>query len=163
VAALLGVALLAVGGATGWELAAFAWWAAGMLVLAFVDLAVSRLPHRLTATTTAGFLAALALTGDGQAWWRAVTAGLMVALFFAVLAVTSRGQLGWGDVALAVPLAAALGWHSWTAVYIGLIAGLAAAATTAVVMRWTARLPAGAHLPLGPFLIAGAVVVMAWP
>ena len=50
-------AVLWLSGATGWsawQLAAYAWWATGMVVLAFVDLAVMRLPHRLTAATTIG-------------------------------------------------------------------------------------------------------------
>ncbi|MER7006306.1 prepilin peptidase [Dactylosporangium sp. NPDC000555] len=89
-------------------MAAFAWWAAGMIVLAFVDLTVLRPPHRLT---SAGLLPLLAATGDTSASLRAVTAAAVLAVFFAVLAVASRGQLGWGDVAIAVPLAAALGWH----------------------------------------------------
>jgi len=39
-------AMLPLSGWTGWQLAAYAWWATGMVVLAFVDLAVMRLPHR---------------------------------------------------------------------------------------------------------------------
>jgi leader peptidase (prepilin peptidase)/N-methyltransferase len=83
-----------------------------MIVLSFVDLAVMRLPHRITAATTAGFLSQLAASSDPRAWWRAAAAGMVLAALFIVLAVASRGQLGWGDVAVAVPVAAGLGWHS---------------------------------------------------
>ena len=159
---VLAAATLLVSGRTGWELAAHGWWATGMAVLAFVDLAVMRLPHRLTAATTIGFLALLAAVDDGAAWWRAVAAGAVLAAFFAAVAVASRGQLGWGDVALAVPLAAALGWHSATAVYTGCLLGLAAAAVTALALRKTGRLQRGGHLPLGPFLIAGAAAALVW-
>ncbi|WP_117214740.1 prepilin peptidase [Allorhizocola rhizosphaerae] len=161
-AALVAVAVLLVSGWTGWQLAAYAWWATGMIVLAFVDLAVMRLPHRLTAATTIGFLVLLAAEGDGTAWWRAMAAGAVLSGLFAVLAVASCGQLGWGDVALAVPVAAALGWHSWTAVYAGCLLGLGTAAVTALTMRKTGTLRAGGHLPLGPFLIAGAAAALAW-
>ena len=161
-ATLAAVAALLASGWTGWQLAAYAWWATGMIVLAFVDLAVMRLPHRLTAATTTGFLALLAAEGDSTAWWRAVVAAAGLAGFFAVLAVASRGQLGWGDVALAVPVAASLGWHSWTAVYVGCLLGLGAAAITAPIMRKTATIPAGGHLPLGPLLIAGAAAALVW-
>jgi len=160
--AVLAAATLLVSGRTGWELAAYMWWATGMVVLAFVDLAVMRLPHRLTAATTIGFLALLAAAGHGAAWWRAIAAGAVLAAFLAVLAVASRGQLGWGDVAVAVPLAAALGWHSATAVYTGCLLGLAAAAVTALALRKTGRLQRGSHLPLGPFLIAGAAAALVW-
>jgi leader peptidase (prepilin peptidase) / N-methyltransferase len=146
---------------TGWELAAFAWWAAGTTVLAFVDLAVLRLPHRITAATTLGTLALLAATGQTSAWARAVTAAAVLSACFAALAVASRGQLGWGDVALAVPVAAALGWHSWAAVYAGTLLGLGAAAAAAVTRR-TAKLQSGRFVPLGPFLIAGAAAALTW-
>ncbi|KAB1116825.1 prepilin peptidase [Micromonospora aurantiaca] len=162
-AAAVAAVALVLSGRTGWALAAFAWWAAGMIVLVFVDLAVMRLPHRITASTTAGFLGLLAATGDPRAWTRAIAAGLVLAAFFAILAVVSRGQLGWGDVTLAVPVAAALGWHSWTAVYAGTLLGLAAAALTAITLRRAGRLAAGMHLPLGPFLIIAAATVVVWP
>jgi leader peptidase (prepilin peptidase) / N-methyltransferase len=163
-ATLAGAAGLALSGLGGFGLAAYAWWTAALIVLAFVDLAVMRLPHRITAAATTGLLGLLALDSPAGAWWRAVTAGLVVAGFFAVLAVVSRGQLGWGDVALAVPLAAALGWHSWAAVYAGVLLGLGTAAVTAITLRRIGRLAPGAELPLGPFLIAAAyAAATVWP
>ncbi len=161
-AAMLTAITLLLSGPTGWTAAAFAWWAAGMIVLAFVDLAAMRLPHRITTVSTAGFLALLAAGGDPRAWLRAIAAGLLLAGCFAVLAVASRGQLGWGDVALGVPVAAALGWHGWSAVYAGTLLGFGAAAVTAITLRRLGRLAAGAHLPLGPFLIAAAAAVVVW-
>lgn len=110
---------LVVSGRTGWALAAFAWWAAGMTALFFIDLAVMRLPHRITAVLTGGLLGPLAVTSSRDTWLRATAAGLVLASVFAGPALASRGQLGWGDVALALPVAAALCWHSWTAVYTG--------------------------------------------
>ncbi|NUR31751.1 MAG: prepilin peptidase [Catenulispora sp.] len=162
-ATLVGAAGLVLSGPGGVSLAAYAWWTATMIVLAFVDLAVLRLPHRITALTTSGFLGLLVLGGPPGAWWRAVAAGLVVAAFLAVLAVVSRGQLGWGDVTLAMPLAAALGWHSWTAVYSGILLGLGTAALTAITLRRLGRLAPGTSLPLGPFLIAAAYTVAVWP
>lgn len=163
VALLVGAAGLAVSGLRGFALAAYAWWTATMLVLAFVDLAVMRLPHRITATATAGLLALLALSGPATAWWRAVAVGLVLAAFFAMLAVVSRGQFGWGDVTLAVPVAAALGWHSWTTVYAGVLLSLGTAAITAITLRRLDRIAPGTSLPLGPFLIAAAYTVAVWP
>ncbi|MFD6694199.1 prepilin peptidase [Micromonospora aurantiaca] len=162
-ATLAGAAGLAVSGLGGFALAGYAVWTAAMIVLAFVDAAVMRLPHRITAAATAGFLGLLALGGPAGAWVRAVSAGLVLAAFFAVLAAASRGQLGWGDVTLAVPLAAALGWHSWNAVYAGVLLGLGTAALTAITLRRLGRLASGTSLPLGPFLIAAAYTVAVWP
>ncbi|MEU4593278.1 prepilin peptidase [Micromonospora aurantiaca (nom. illeg.)] len=162
-ATLAGAAGLAVSGLGGFTLAAYTVWTAAMIVLTFVDAAVMRLPHRITAAATAGFLGLLALGGPAGAWVRAVAAGLLLAAFFAVLAAVSRGQLGWGDVTVAVPLAAALGWHSWTAVYAGVLLGLGTAALTAITLRHLGRLAPGTSLPLGPFLIAAAYTVAVWP
>jgi leader peptidase (prepilin peptidase)/N-methyltransferase len=162
-ATVVGAAGLLLSGLGGFALAAYAWWTAALIVLAFVDLAVMRLPHRITTAATTGLLGLLALDSPPGVWWRAVTAGLVVAGFFAVLAVVSRGQLGWGDVALAVPLAAALGWHSWTTVYAGVLLGLGTAALTAITLRRIGRLAPGTELPLGPFLIAAAYTVAVWP
>ncbi|GIF98329.1 prepilin peptidase [Catellatospora citrea] len=139
-AAVLLAAGLIVSGSTGWVLAADTWWAARLAVLAFADLAVLRLPHRLTAATTAGLLGLLAATGNANAWWRTVTARLVLVALLAVLAFASGGQLGWADVAIAVPVAAALGWHSWSAVYAGTLLGLGAAALTAIILRRTGHL-----------------------
>jgi leader peptidase (prepilin peptidase)/N-methyltransferase len=161
--AVLAAIALPLSGQTGWALAAYAWWAATMTVLAFVDLAVMRLPHRITAACTAGFLGLLAADGDPRAWQRAAIAATGLAVFFTGLAVVSRGQLGWGDAALAIPVGAALGWHGWQAVYAGTLLGFGSAAFLAVTLRRAGRLPPGAALPLGPFLIAAAALVLLWP
>jgi leader peptidase (prepilin peptidase)/N-methyltransferase len=148
-------------GLTGWPLAAYAWWTTGMVVLAFIDLAVLRLPHRITAITFTGFLGLLAADGSTTALIRAVTAGLVLAAFFTVVAVAARGQLGWGDPALAAPVGAALGWFGWTDLYAGTLLGLGAAAITGIVLRRTGYLTQGTPIPLGPFLIAAAALVVA--
>ena len=148
-------------GLTGWPLAAYAWWATGMIVLAFIDLAVLRLPHRITAITTAVFLALLAADGNTTALVRAVAAGLVLAGFFTAVAVAARGQLGWGDPALAAPVGAALGWLGWNNLYAGTLLGLGAAALTGILLRRTGRLPRGVPIPLGPFLIGAAALVVA--
>jgi leader peptidase (prepilin peptidase)/N-methyltransferase len=160
-AAVVAALGLLASGLTGWPLAAYAWWTTGMIVLAFIDLAVMRLPHRITAITTAGFLGLLAADGSTAALIRAVTAGLVLAAFFTVVAVAARGQLGWGDPALAAPIGAALGWYGWTDLYGGTLLGLGAAAITGLVLRRTGRLTRGTPIPLGPFLIAAATLVVA--
>ena len=160
-----GIAALALllTGQTGWALAAYAWWTATMIVLVFVDLAAMLLPLRISAASAAGFLGLLAAAGDPHAWRRAAVAALTLGVLLGVLAVVARGQLGWGDVAVAVPLAAALGWNSWSAVYAGVLLGFGSAALVAITLRRMGRLRSGAHLPLGPFLIGAAMTVLVWP
>lgn len=162
-ASLLAAVALALTGLNGWVLAAYAWWAATMIVLAFVDLAAMLLPLRISIASAAGFLGLLAAAGDQHAWRRAAIAAVTLAVLLTILAILARGQLGWGDVAVAVPLAAALGWHSWHAVYAGVLLGFGSAALVAITLRKTGHLPRGAALPLGPFLIGAALTVVLWP
>jgi leader peptidase (prepilin peptidase)/N-methyltransferase len=154
---------LALTGQSGWALAAYAWWTATMIVLAFVDLAVMLLPLRISAVSAAGFLTLLAAAGDWHAWRRAAIAAVVLAVLLAILAVAAHGQLGWGDVGFVVPFAAALGWESWRSVYAGVLLGFGSAALFAMARRRMRRLPSAAPLPLGPFLIASAVTVLVWP
>nr|GID90285.1 hypothetical protein Ade03nite_92090 [Actinoplanes derwentensis] len=162
-ATVLAAVALTLTGQSGWTLAAYAWWTATMIVLVFVDLAAMLLPLRISITSTAGFLGLLAVAGDHHAWRRAAVAAVTLAVLLAVLAVLARGQLGWGDVTVAVPLAAALGWNSWRAVYAGMLLGFGSAALAAITLRKIGRLPRGAALPLGPFLIGAALTVVLWP
>jgi leader peptidase (prepilin peptidase)/N-methyltransferase len=60
--------LLLVSGVRGWELAAYTWWSLGLVLLAVVDAAVLRLPHRLIAATAAGTVVLLAPLGLTASW-----------------------------------------------------------------------------------------------
>jgi leader peptidase (prepilin peptidase)/N-methyltransferase len=162
-AALVAAIALMQFGQHGWALAAYAWWIATMIVLAFVDLAALLLPLRISAVSAAGFLGVLAATGDGPSWRRAAIAAAVLAALLAVLAVAARGQLGWGDVGFMLPFAAALGWESWRSVFAGVLLGFVSAALFAITRRLIGHRPPGAPLPLGPFLIASAITVLAWP
>lgn len=147
-------ALLA-SGIHGWPLAAHTAWAAGAVTLAFTDAAVRRLPHRVTAATSIAFLALLLPAQDATAWLRAVAAGLALTAFLGAIALAAPRDLGLGDVTVAFPVGALLGWHSWPTLAAGTLLGLAAASAAAIAGRLTRRTPAGAHLPLGPYLLAG--------
>ena len=115
------------GGLRGWPLAAHAAWAAGAATLTFIDIGVRRLPHRITATTAIAFLTLLLPSQQATDWLRAVLAGLALAAFFGAIATVAPRDLGLGDVTVAFPVGALLGWHSWTALAAGTLLGLAAA------------------------------------
>jgi leader peptidase (prepilin peptidase)/N-methyltransferase len=153
------VAVLALSGLRGWELAAYTWWAAGMTVLAFTDLAVRRLPFRLTATTTAGTALILALTDASSGQWAgAILSAAAVTGFYAALRAVSRGGIGLGDIAAAIPIGFSTGWFSTTVV----LAALATAHALAVTAILAARIrhQRVEHLPLGPYLAVGAVIAI---
>jgi prepilin signal peptidase PulO-like enzyme (type II secretory pathway) len=83
-----------------WELAALAWLVLLAVPLAFIDVAVRRLPDPLTAAAFAGTLALLAvaaLVGHQPGYLgRAATGAVALAGFYLVLAVVRPGGLGLG-------------------------------------------------------------------
>jgi leader peptidase (prepilin peptidase)/N-methyltransferase len=155
-------ALLVWSGDRGWQLAAYTWWTTGILVLALVDATVLRLPHRLTAATTAGTVLLLApLDAPASSWWSAAIGAASLAGFYTIVHIVTRGDLGLGDVALAVPIGVAVGWLDWRLVVTAVLLGHTLAAASIPVRRLTRTNTA--PLPLGTYLIAAsfAVVVLA--
>lgn len=160
VAALAAVALLVLVGPPVGALPALAWWLGWTLPAVFVDVAVHRLPDRLTLPAAGGTwlllgAAALADAGAGP-WLRAVAAGTGLALFFAATALLlGRRGFGLGDAKLALSAGALLGWYGWPVLVFGLLLtfGLSALVSLGLLVarraRWTT------HLPFGPFLLLG--------
>jgi len=151
--------LLVASGARGWELAAYTWWTAGLLVLAFVDAAVLRLPYRLTAATTAGTVVLLApLGGPAASWWSAIVAAATLVAFYAVVRIISHDDLGLGDVALAVPVGFGAGWYDWRLAVAAVLVGHTLATAGIALRRVTGS--ASAPVPLGTYLVAASVAVV---
>lgn len=156
--AMAAVGLLLASDLRGWELAAYAWWSAGLLVLAFVDVAVLRLPHRLTAATTAGTVVLLAPLGLTGSWWGALIGGGSLAGYYLAVHVASRGGLGFGDVAFAVPIGVGVGWLDWRLTIAVVLLGHGLGAVTIVIRRLNhATKP---PLPLGTYLAAASFAVL---
>jgi len=118
-AAGLALAIVAARVSSGWELAALAWLALLAIPLAFIDVAVHRLPDPLTAAACIGTLALLAvaaLTGHQPGHLgRAAIGAAALACFYLAWAVIRPGGLGLGDAKLATSVGAALAWVSWRA------------------------------------------------
>ncbi|MFD1326220.1 prepilin peptidase [Micromonospora sonneratiae] len=148
------------------ETAAIGWWAVCAVPLAFVDLAVHRLPDRLTYAAVIGtwtlFGLAAIVDGDGTGWLRAVSAGIVIALLFAATTLLlGRRGFGLGDAKLALSSAAILGWSGWGAVVLGLTAAFTTSAVGALILLTARRVRWSDHLPFGPFLILGTLVAVA--
>lgn len=134
--------------------------------LAALDLAERRLPTPLIGLLYAAVLAVVIVDGV----WRGDPApalragvGVLVALGFYLAVALVSGSLGAGDVRLAGALGLALTWQSWTSLVLGNLLGLALAAIAGLavlVLRGGTR---HTRIPLGPALIAGALVALLVP
>jgi len=128
--------------------------------LAASDLAEHRLPDKLTlpaiAVTAVLLITASWHLDDFAALGRAASAAAAAAVFFLTLALITR-QVG-GDVKLAVLTGMLPGWLGWNHFVLALLSGLLLAGVTAAVLIATRRISRRDPLPLGPFLLAGALL-----
>ena len=163
-ATALVLAVLAARAVSGWELAALAWLALFAVPLACIDLAVHRLPDPLTATAFAGTFALLAVAalaaGQPGALGRAALGAAILTGFYLLLFVIRPAGLGLGDAKLAASVGAALGWARWQALVTGTSAAFVLAACYGVALLATRRAARTDHLPLGPFIVIGALAAI---
>lgn len=146
------------------ELPAYLVLAAGLVTLTVIDLRHQLLPRRVVfpvaVATAVGLGVATIATGDGDALVRALACAAGAFLAFGLLRLVNPGALGGGDVTLAGLLGLALGWFSVAATIIGLALGAVLAALYAVAALATRRISRSTALTYGPFLVAGALVVL---
>lgn len=132
------------------------------VVLGLIDLIEQRLPSVLIYSGVAliGALLAIAAVAQsrGSEFGRALAGMMVLAAFYLVLAMASRGGLGAGDVKLGGLLGLVLGWLSWSALLVATFLGWLAAALVWLVLRSIGRTPNDSALPMGPFLLLGALV-----
>jgi leader peptidase (prepilin peptidase) / N-methyltransferase len=149
-----------------WALPAFLAVAAGLVALSVIDLEHFLLPNRIVyplALATVVLLA-LAALGDGDcgALGRAVLGGVAGMVTLGVLHLASPRSMGFGDVKLAFVLGLALGWLGWGELVLGLFCGFLAGAIVGIVLIALRRRGRKDHLPFGPFLAFGTLVVLLW-
>lgn len=129
--------------------------------LAAIDLASTRIPDRIlgpsAAFAIACFVVALAAGGGAGSISRALVAALAVGSGFVALALVAGGGFGLGDCKLLAFIALMSGYQSWVTVTRALFAGLAIAALAGLIAR---RLRGSRQVPLAPWLIAGALIVL---
>ena len=151
----------------GWELPAYLYFAAVSAPLAVIDLRTLRLPNVLTLPAypiVAALLLLPALLDDAwPAYGRALLAGAAVLALFAVLHLVNPSGMGLGDVKLAGPMGALLGWLSWQVAMVGVVIGFALAAVVGIAMILARRADRKSALPFGPFMLAGAWVAILVP
>ncbi len=160
-AAGLALAVVAARASSVWKLAVLAW----LVLLALIDMAVRRLPDPLIAAAFAGTIALLAvaaLTGHQPGYLgRAAIGAVALAALYLVLSVITSGGLGLGNAKLAASVGAALGWISWQALLCGTFAAFALAGVYGGALLALHRATRTSQLPLGPFILLGALAAIA--
>lgn len=152
----------------GLVLAAACWLALCSVPLAFIDAAVRRLPDVLTGAAFAGTaVLLLAAAGAGGHWpvlARSLLGGAALVGFYLLLALISPSGMGLGDIKAAAGLGIMLAWLGWAALIAGGFAGFLFAAVYGSALLVAGRATRKHQIPFGPFMIAGAFLVMlAWP
>lgn len=137
---------------------------AAAVALSIVDLTEHRLPNAIIGPTTLVVAALLVLAaGLAQDWQRVVWAlagAAGMSGFYLAVALISPRAMGMGDVKLALPLGAVLGWYGlgmWTA---GLIGGFAVGGLVAIGGLVTRRIRLKGSIPFGPSMLAGAFLAI---
>jgi prepilin signal peptidase PulO-like enzyme (type II secretory pathway) len=143
------------------ELAAYLYLAAVGTLLAFVDVAVKRLPDPYTLPSYLigpALLGVAVLTGGDPARLGHALIGLAVLwALYAVQHLFAPGAIGWGDVKLSGVLGLYLGWLGAPAWWLGMLAGFVLGGLYAAGLLITRRASRSSEIPFGPFMLAGAL------
>lgn len=146
-------------------LLAVAWVALFGVVLAHVDVAVRRLPDRLTFPAAGGafILFGLSAVVDGRygRFAAAVTCALALAALYLVLVLVSPNGMGLGDAKAAVAVGLVAGWFGWAVAVAAALAGFLLAGLYAAALLLLRRAGRKDHIAHGPFLLLGTFVALA--
>ena len=146
------------------DAAPFAFIGAMGVALAAVDIAVQRLPNRLTLPLYPGLVVLFGLVTvlDGHPSYllRALLGGVVLGGGYLVLAALSRGSLGLGDVKLAGGVGIALGWLGWPTLLAGAFLGIVLNGVVSAVLLLARRVTLKQSLSFGPFMLGGALLAI---
>ena len=149
-----------------WVLPAFLVLAAGLVALSVIDLEHFLLPNRIVYPLAIGTLGLLALAALGDDAWaafgRAILGGVAAAVALGALHLASPRSMGFGDVKLAFVLGLVLGWLGWSELVLGLFCGFLAGAVVGLALIAARHRGRKDHMPFGPFLAFGTLVVLLW-
>ncbi|MCX4983171.1 A24 family peptidase [Streptomyces sp. NBC_00572] len=161
---LTALACAALAAATGGPRPELVVWLVGApfaVLLASVDARVHRLPDGLTLPLAAAVPLLLGvaelLPYDAGSWPHAVLGALALGGAYLVLFLVNPSGLGFGDVKLALPLGAALGWYGWGVLFAGAFAGFLLGAVYGLGLVLLRRADRSSAIPFGPFMLAGGL------
>jgi leader peptidase (prepilin peptidase)/N-methyltransferase len=158
------VTLRLTGEGLGWAVPAYLALMFVCLLLAVIDATTHLLPNRVTYPSfplLAGLLlvASVAL-GDAGRLGRGILAAVAVGAFFLLLALISPHGVGAGDCKFAPTVGLALGWLSWGAVAVALVAAFLLSGLAGLAAMLLVRLPRKTLMPFGPWLAAGTLLAI---
>ena len=140
--------------------------AVGLALLVTADLAVHRLPDRLTLPTAVWLVCCwLALCVAGAPWTslgRALLAGAALGVGFLLLCLLTPGGIGLGDAKLAAVLGLLLGWFGWAQVLAAVLAAFLLGGLFATGLLLARRATRRTAVAFGPWLVAGGVLALGW-
>lgn len=146
------------------SLLAFGFLGALGVALGAVDVAVHRLPDRLTLPAYPVLVvllgAAAAIGHDFGALVRGLLAGVALAAVYLLLALLRPGQLGGGDIKLAGLLGLGLGWLGWPAVIAGAVLAFVLTAVVSLALLAARRIGLRDAICFGPFMLGGALLAI---
>jgi leader peptidase (prepilin peptidase)/N-methyltransferase len=140
------------------ELAALSWLTIIGMALVLIDVAVHRLPDRLTFLAFGGTLLIFAF-GSPQRLGRALLCALALSLLYLFLAVASPEGMGLGDAKFALVLGLVLGWYGWMPTLYGAALGFFLSGMVALILLLSRKVTLKQALPHGPFMLAGTLIV----
>lgn len=136
-----------------------AWVGLFGVVLAFIDVAVLRLPDALTLPLALGTAALLVLTEhQGVVLLRCLYAGLAFGACYGSLALLA--PMGFGDAKLAPTLGALLGWYGWGTALAGFCYGFLLFGLWGSALLLTRRAKGADSLAFGPAMLIGALLAV---
>jgi leader peptidase (prepilin peptidase)/N-methyltransferase len=146
-------------------LPAFCYLAAIGVALAIIDIQHRRLPNALTLTSYPVALvllglAALGTRGGGHHLADALIGMAAAGLLYLLQALIYPAGMGWGDVKLSGLIGLYLGWFGAEVLLAGLLAGYLLGAVTGIALLVTRRATGKSQIPFGPFMLAGALIVI---
>lgn len=131
-------------------------------LLAWVDVRVHRLPDRLTLPLAGALPLLLAVAAllpyAAGSWLHSLLGALVLGGAYLGLFLVHPDGMGFGDVKLAVPLGAALGWYGWGVLFAGAFAGFLLGSVYGLGLVLTRRAGRGSAIPFGPFMLVGALL-----
>lgn len=143
---------------------ALAYFGALGVTLSAIDIAVQRLPDRLTLPAYPILIAMLAIPAVAQhdlgALLRALLGGLALATGYLVLALARPGHMGGGDIKLAGLAGLVLGWLGWPVLIAGAVLAFFLSALISLGLLAARRVTLSSSLCFGPFLVGGALLAM---